>query len=290
MLVVDGLDEPGAWASGGAAGAAGTPGHGGPGGAGGAGGKPFHWTTEHWDPRQVHHAAEHDNEGKVTKQAWTETVYDKRIEHHTTPGGRDGPRGASGAPGRAGSAGMRGRDGTVSIQCGGTYQRRFELSVAAFDVVAKGTPATPSAANDQIYEFGEVCHAESIQLANKAGAGRAPSPSHQRVRVRLRDTRWVTKVSDAFCAQSIQAGARSTFLEGAMTFQIGHDARCTFRSASTTTEFARTDLGPNASFGFDPIVERVEVRAIPLQLGIEDASGRGCATGDRTRHPAITDG
>ena len=174
LLLVEGLDEPLGWAKGGQGGAAGTGGSGGSGGDGGAGGSAFHWTTEHWDERQVHHGAEYDAEGKCTQKAWVETVYDKRIEHHTTPGGNTGPRGPGGSDGRNGSSGSAGADGRVTIHCGGHYERRYVLSVAAFDVVAKGSPATPSAASDQIYEFGECCHVQGVKIANRPGSGRAP--------------------------------------------------------------------------------------------------------------------
>ena len=63
-----------------------------------------------------------------------------------------------------------------------------------------------------------------------------------------------------------------------MPFEIAYDRRSDFRPAGTTLEFAGRDLGPNASFGFDPINEVVEVRTIPSQLGIEDATGSGSST------------
>ena len=230
LTIVEGLDEPGGWCHGGSGGSAGRHGSAGQGGDGGPGGKPFHWQTEHWDPRQVHHSEVRDEEGKVTQKAYTETVYDKRIEHHTTPGGSQGPRGPAGhGPTRSVYGGSNGRAGVISINMDGmSYQRRYELSVASFEVVAVGTPATPHAASDGIFEFGECCHVQKVKLGNKAGAGRAPSPAHQRVRVRLDPNRWVTKVSgDVFCSESIQAGTISKDVQGVMPFQIAcmRDAR-----------------------------------------------------------------
>ena len=78
---------------------------------------------------------------------------------------------------------------------GWSYERRYALSVASYYVKAMGTPQTPALADAGIYEFGEVCHVQSIKLLNKGGSGRAPSPAHQRVRVRLQPNRWVTKTA-----------------------------------------------------------------------------------------------
>ena len=145
LMVVDNLDEPVGWAIGGKGGAAGRAGSAGSGGAGGQGGSPFHWQTEHWDPRQVRHPAKYNSEGKQTQAAYTETVYDKRIEHHKMEGGRTGPRGPSGSGASGGYGGSDAPNGRVSIKLGGwTYERRYALSVASYDVkVAARLELTP---------------------------------------------------------------------------------------------------------------------------------------------------
>ena len=226
------MDEPYGWCHGGSGAAAGHHGSAGAGGDGGRGGDAFHWQTEHWDPRRVHHPEQRDGEGNVTKRAWSETVYDKRIEYHMTEGGNYGPQGPSGhGPTRHVYAGSDGRAGVISINIDGrSYERRYELSVASFEVVAVGTTATPSAASDGIFEFGECCEVRKVKLFNKAGSGRAPSPACVslpnggkvgRVRVRLEPNSWVKKVSgDVFCEESIQAGTQSKDIQGGMPFQI----------------------------------------------------------------------
>ena len=135
---------------------------------------------------------------------------------------------------------------------GQTSGRRYELSVSNFDIVAKGAPATPSAADDQIFEFGECCHVAHLALSNKSGPDRIPSPSHQRVRVRLEKNEWCLPTGeDAFCAKSISAGSTER-LDDSIPFHIEFPPACSFRPAGTTTEFATQDLGPNPSFDFDP--------------------------------------
>ena len=262
------------------------------------------------------HPEQRDGEGNVTKRAWSETVYDKRIEYHMTEGGNYGPQGPSGhGPTRHVYAGSDGRAGVISINIDGrSYERRYELSVASFEVVAVGTTATPSAASDGIFEFGECCEVRKVKLFNKAGSGRAPSPACVslpnggkvgRVRVRLEPNSWVKKVSgDVFCEESIQAGTQSKDIQGGMRskspvraarsntarrmplslgilYSISRatdDPRNGFRSANTTTEFAHLDLGLNKAFSFDAVVHQVETYTIPSQLGVEDASGDGSAT------------
>ena len=282
QLVVGGLDEPVGWCKGGGGGARGGAGSAGAGGDGGDGGSAYHWETVHWDPRKVHHPAEHDAEGKQTRAAYTETVMDKRIEHHTTPGGKTGPRGPGGSGASDGHGGAGGRDGRVSIMMNGwEYQRRYELAIANFDVVGLGSIATPSAANDEIFEFGEDCQVASVKLRNKDGWGRTASPAHQRTWVRVQENRWLTKAQGGaiFLTESVRAGTTSAPVDGVLPFRLAYDPRSDFRPAGTTTEFAARDLGyRNAAFGYDPIVEEVQVRTIPTQLGIEDETGSGART------------
>ena len=267
LMVVDGLEEPNGWANGGHGGSAGSNGRPGPGGYGGAGGAACHWTT-------TSTTGSGENQKTVT-------------HHHSQPGGSQGPSGPSG---RSASAhprnGSDGRDGSVAIVVDGQhYSKRYELAVADFDVLATGTPATPMAATDGIFEFGEVCHARHVTLSNKSGAGRMASPTDQRVRVRLQPNVWVRPSGeDVFCAQSIWAGTTSSRISGVIPFQINYDPRCGYRPGGATTEFAHEDLGKSFDAhgqdanDFDPIVASVEAHAIAAQLGIEDASGSGSST------------
>ena len=158
-------------------------------------------------------------------------------------------------------------------------------------------PATPSAAADEIFEFGAVCHAQRISLANKPGTlnmGRAPSPPQQRVRVHILENGWVARkpsTVDAFCAQSIQEGS-TALCDGFASFEIKYDPRSDFRAAWPMDQFAAHDLGPNAVADFDPIVQRVEVVAVASQLGVEDAAQHPHplptrAGSPRIRHPEV---
>jgi hypothetical protein len=278
LMVVEGLDEPVGWAQGGHGGKRGLNGKPGAGGSGGPGGKPCHWTTQRQEWQTEHYT---DEEGKKQSRQVQKTVTD----HHHQPGGRNGPRGPSGMA-AAGSPqdGAAGADTSVAISIDWrTYGQRYALTVTHFDVAAMGAPATPSAKADEIFEFGEVCHAQRITLNNKSGTlngGRAPSPARQRVRVHILENEWVARSTltvDAFCAQSIEAGSTAP-CDGFASFEIKYDPRNDFRAAWPMDRFAAHDLGPNALADFDPIVQRVEVVAVASQLGFEDAAGSGSHT------------
>jgi hypothetical protein len=190
LMAVDGLDEPGRLVRGGTGGRHGHHGSPGSGGPGGRGGRSYTWTT---------------------------TDKNRHTHHHRNSGGSSGPRGASGRScTRSLHHGANGSDGTVDLMVGEQrFGRRYQLYVRSFTVVALGGTATPAAARDGVFEFGERCAARQVTLANRAGADRMASPAEQRVRVRLQQNRWVAPSGeDVFCTQTIAPAAVSDVLAG----------------------------------------------------------------------------
>ena len=140
LMAVNQLDEPRSMAGGGAGGQHGQHGSAGHGGSGGRGGSSYSWST---------------TEGHGD---------DQKTVRHTNPGGHSGARGADGRSStRPLHRGRDGRDGTVDLLVGGQrFGRRYQLSVDSFTVVALGSAATPAAASDGVYEFGELCAAQDL--------------------------------------------------------------------------------------------------------------------------------
>ena len=263
LMAVNQLDEPRSMVGGGAGGHHGHHGSAGHGGSGGRGGSSYSWST---------------TEGYGD---------DQKSVDHTNPGGHSGPRGADGRSNtRPLHRGRDGHDGTVDLLVGGQrfgrqqrFGRRYQLSVNSFTVVALGSAATPAAASDGVYEFGELCAAQEVRLANRAGADRMTSPAEQRVRVRLQRNQWVAPTGeDAFCAQPIAPAGVSAALESGVGFQINYDPRNGFRPSGREADFAAEDLGSNVVSDFDPIVAPVSACAVASQLGVEDAAASGSAT------------